>query len=227
MLLACLRGQSAVTWSDQSSDRRVNAGSKMGSPQLAGIESRISCELKFARSRPSLHVDEQARLHSACRRQQRTPQARTRRSLQSLLRRPESLDCLGLQRPRPRAQRYVALPPRVAGSCRRRIVLERHTKVRCPMLLRRTPPLSAPPKPLKRLYASCSIPHAADGSSTSSSGQTRESRGRENRVYPWGTGFARQRNFASRLTIERYGIDAKLFDWSDEITADCPRANRR
>jgi len=23
--------------------------------------------------------------------------------------------------------------------------------------------------------------------------------------------------------IERYGIDAKLFDWSDEVTADCPR----
>ena len=23
--------------------------------------------------------------------------------------------------------------------------------------------------------------------------------------------------------IERYGIDAKLFDWFDEITADCPR----
>ena len=23
--------------------------------------------------------------------------------------------------------------------------------------------------------------------------------------------------------IMRYGIDAKLFDWSDEITADCPR----
>ena len=23
--------------------------------------------------------------------------------------------------------------------------------------------------------------------------------------------------------IERYSIDAKLFDWSDEITADCPR----
>ena len=22
---------------------------------------------------------------------------------------------------------------------------------------------------------------------------------------------------------ENYGIDAKLFDWSDEITADCPR----
>jgi hypothetical protein len=23
--------------------------------------------------------------------------------------------------------------------------------------------------------------------------------------------------------IERYGIDAKLFDWKDEINADCPR----
>jgi hypothetical protein len=23
--------------------------------------------------------------------------------------------------------------------------------------------------------------------------------------------------------IAKYGIDAKLFDWSDEITADCPR----
>ena len=23
--------------------------------------------------------------------------------------------------------------------------------------------------------------------------------------------------------IERYGIDAKLFDWTDEIAADCPR----
>ena len=23
--------------------------------------------------------------------------------------------------------------------------------------------------------------------------------------------------------IDRYGIDAKLFDWTDEITADCPR----
>jgi len=23
--------------------------------------------------------------------------------------------------------------------------------------------------------------------------------------------------------IKRYGIDAKLFDWSNEITADCPR----
>jgi hypothetical protein len=27
--------------------------------------------------------------------------------------------------------------------------------------------------------------------------------------------------------IERYGIDAKLFDWSDEITADCPRRQAR
>jgi len=27
--------------------------------------------------------------------------------------------------------------------------------------------------------------------------------------------------------IERYGIDAKLFDWSDEITADCPRKRAR
>jgi hypothetical protein len=27
--------------------------------------------------------------------------------------------------------------------------------------------------------------------------------------------------------IERYGIDAKLFDWSDEITADCPRKKAR
>jgi hypothetical protein len=23
--------------------------------------------------------------------------------------------------------------------------------------------------------------------------------------------------------IERYGIEAKLFDWTDEISADCPR----
>jgi hypothetical protein len=27
--------------------------------------------------------------------------------------------------------------------------------------------------------------------------------------------------------IERYGIDAKLFTWSDEITADCPRKQAR
>jgi hypothetical protein len=27
--------------------------------------------------------------------------------------------------------------------------------------------------------------------------------------------------------IERYGIDAKLFDWSDDITADCPRKQAR
>jgi hypothetical protein len=46
----------------------------------------------------SLHVNEQARRHSACRRQRRTPQARTRQSLQSLLRRPakcESVRGLG------------------------------------------------------------------------------------------------------------------------------------
>jgi hypothetical protein len=27
--------------------------------------------------------------------------------------------------------------------------------------------------------------------------------------------------------IEGYAIDAKLFDWSDEITADCPRKQAR
>jgi hypothetical protein len=27
--------------------------------------------------------------------------------------------------------------------------------------------------------------------------------------------------------IERYGIDAKFFDWSDEITAGCPRKQAR
>ena len=27
--------------------------------------------------------------------------------------------------------------------------------------------------------------------------------------------------------ITRYGLDAKLFDWSDEITADCPRKQAR
>jgi hypothetical protein len=27
--------------------------------------------------------------------------------------------------------------------------------------------------------------------------------------------------------IARYRIDAKLFDWSDEITADCPRKQAR
>jgi hypothetical protein len=32
----------------------------------------------------------------------------------------------------------------------------------------------------------------------------------------------RGRYHVDRL-IDRYGIDAKLFDWSDEITADCPR----
>jgi len=32
----------------------------------------------------------------------------------------------------------------------------------------------------------------------------------------------RGRYHVDRL-IMRYGLDAKLFDWSDEITADCPR----
>jgi len=27
--------------------------------------------------------------------------------------------------------------------------------------------------------------------------------------------------------IAKYGIDAKLFDWMDEITADCPRKQAR
>jgi hypothetical protein len=27
--------------------------------------------------------------------------------------------------------------------------------------------------------------------------------------------------------IMRYGIDAKLFEWSNEITADCPRKQAR
>ena len=30
------------------------------------------------------------------------------------------------------------------------------------------------------------------------------------------------RYYLDRL-IERYGIDAKLFDWTDEIVANCPR----
>jgi hypothetical protein len=29
------------------------------------------------------------------------------------------------------------------------------------------------------------------------------------------------------LLIMRYGIDAKLFEWSDEITADCARKQAR
>jgi hypothetical protein len=36
----------------------------------------------------------------------------------------------------------------------------------------------------------------------------------------------RGRSHLDRL-IERYGIDARLFDWSDEITADCPRKQGR
>jgi len=35
--------------------------------------------------------------------------------------------------------------------------------------------------------------------------------------------------YRSDRLIEKYGIDAKLFDWPDDITADCPRkqAERR
>jgi hypothetical protein len=32
-----------------------------------------------------------------------------------------------------------------------------------------------------------------------------------------------RRGYPLDRLIERYGIDAKLFDWSDEITADFPR----
>jgi hypothetical protein len=32
---------------------------------------------------------------------------------------------------------------------------------------------------------------------------------------------ARRGQYRVDRLIERYGIDAKLFDWSDEITADC------
>ena len=27
--------------------------------------------------------------------------------------------------------------------------------------------------------------------------------------------------------VQRYGINAKLFEWSDEITADCPRKHSK
>jgi hypothetical protein len=36
---------------------------------------------------------------------------------------------------------------------------------------------------------------------------------------------AAARGNTDRLVL-RYGIDAKLFDWSDEITADRPRKSR-
>jgi hypothetical protein len=32
----------------------------------------------------------------------------------------------------------------------------------------------------------------------------------------------RWRRYHLHRLIERYGVDAKLFDWADEITADCP-----
>ena len=34
---------------------------------------------------------------------------------------------------------------------------------------------------------------------------------------------ARQGRYHLDRLIERHGIDAKLFDWTDEIAADCPR----
>jgi len=37
----------------------------------------------------------------------------------------------------------------------------------------------------------------------------------------WDKCGRRGRYMLARL-IARYGLDAKLFDWSDEITADCP-----
>jgi transcription elongation factor Elf1 len=37
----------------------------------------------------------------------------------------------------------------------------------------------------------------------------------------------RSRQYRVDRLIVRYGIDAKLFDWSDEITADCPRKQAR
>ena len=37
----------------------------------------------------------------------------------------------------------------------------------------------------------------------------------------------RRGRYHLRRLIERFGIDAKLFEWSDEITADCPRKQAR
>jgi hypothetical protein len=39
--------------------------------------------------------------------------------------------------------------------------------------------------------------------------------------------FDRRGRYRLDRLIEKYGIDAKLFDWSDEITADCPRKQAR
>ena len=36
------------------------------------------------------------------------------------------------------------------------------------------------------------------------------------------TKCGRRRRYRLDRLIERYGIDAKLFDWTDEITADSP-----
>jgi hypothetical protein len=37
------------------------------------------------------------------------------------------------------------------------------------------------------------------------------------------TKCGRRRRYRLDRLIERYSIDAKLFDWTDEVTADCPR----
>jgi hypothetical protein len=33
----------------------------------------------------------------------------------------------------------------------------------------------------------------------------------------------RKGRYSVARLVERYGVDSKLFDWTDEITADCPR----
>jgi hypothetical protein len=37
----------------------------------------------------------------------------------------------------------------------------------------------------------------------------------------------RRRRYHLHRLIERYGVDAKLFDWSEEITPDCLRRQAR
>jgi hypothetical protein len=39
--------------------------------------------------------------------------------------------------------------------------------------------------------------------------------------------MGRRGGYHRHRLIERYGIDAKLFDWWDEITAHCPRKRAR
>jgi hypothetical protein len=33
----------------------------------------------------------------------------------------------------------------------------------------------------------------------------------------------RRGSYNAAKLVKKYGLDAKLFEWSDEITADCPR----